>query len=391
MSVATKTTEAAGERRRLDSNEFRDIIGRFASGVTVITVEHEEQPYGATASAVCSLSLEPPMLLVCLNKSSSTAQAIAAARRFAVNILGEGQADAAMRFAGKGDKFAGQRIVRGVAGQPLLGDALAKLECRVVEEVTGGTHTVFLGEVEQATGRHGAPLAYFRGQFGRLELKHDDEAHHDIRVRVLSRELPAGEPLSLDAVAEVVGVPRGSAYHALTKLSREGLVTRTADGRFVVTALTVASVSEGLEARRAIELGVAASTVGRLSDEQLGELRSAVERTRPALQEQFDIEAHLDKYARFHEYFVGLAGSPALVDLHRRVNTANMIMSVTGERAIGADAYELAAHSAYRHHVRVLEAYEAGDLTAAIAVIRRHIDDALVFTRRHIEAVGGEV
>ena len=68
-----------------------------------------------------------------------------------------------------------------------------------------------------------------------------------------------------------------------------------------------------------------------------------------------------------------------------------MIMSVTGERAIGADAYEPAAQSAYRHHVRVLEAYEAGDLTAAIAVIRRHIDDALVFTRRHIEAVGGEV
>ena len=210
------------------------------------------------------------MLLVCLNKSSSTGQAIAAARHFAVNILGEGQADAAMRFAGKGDKFAGQRIVRGVAGQPLLGDALANLECRVVEEVTGGTHTVFLGEVEHATGRHGAPLAYFRGQFGRLELEQDDEAHHDIRARVLSRELPAGEPLSLDAVAELVDVPRGSAYHALTKLSGEGLVTRTADGQFVVTPLTVASVSEGLEARRAIELGVAASTVGRLSDAAAG-------------------------------------------------------------------------------------------------------------------------
>ena len=107
MSTDTKTTEAAGERRRLDSNEFRDIIGRFASGVTVITVEHEDQRYGTTASAVSSLSLEPPMLLVCLNKSSSTGQAIAAARHFAVNILGEGQADAAMRFAGKGDKFAG--------------------------------------------------------------------------------------------------------------------------------------------------------------------------------------------------------------------------------------------------------------------------------------------
>ena len=316
----------------------------------MITVEHEDQRYGTTASAVCSLSLEPPMLLVCLNKSSSTGQAIAAARHFAVNILGEGQADAAMRFAGKGDKFAGQRIVRGVAGQPLLGDALANLECRVVEEVTGGTHTVFLGEVEHATGRHGAPLAYFRGQFGRLELKQDEDAYHDIRARVMSRELPAGEPLSLDAVGELVDVPRGSAYHALTKLSGEGLVTRTADGQFVVTPLTVASVSEGLEARRAIELGVAAATVGRLSDQQLQEFRVAVQETEPAPQEQFDIDDHLDKYARFHEYFVGLAGSAALVDLHRRVNTASMIMSVTGERAIGAHAYELAAQSAYRHH-----------------------------------------
>jgi flavin reductase (DIM6/NTAB) family NADH-FMN oxidoreductase RutF len=390
MSADTKTSETA-ERRRLDSNEFRDIIGRFASGVTVITVDHADQSYGTTASAVCSLSLEPPMLLVCLNKASSTGQAIAAARHFAVNILGEGQADAAMRFAGKGDKFAGQRVVRGVAGQPLLGDALANLECRVVEEVTGGTHTVFLGEVEYATGRHGAPLAYFRGQFGRLELKQDEDAYQDIRARVMSRELPAGEALSLDAVGELVDVPRGSAYHALSKLSGEGLVTRTADGQFVVTPLTVASVSEGLEARRAIELGVAASTVGRLSAQQLQELRVAVQETEPAPKEQFDIDAHLDKYARFHEYFVGLAGSAALVDLHRRVNTASMIMSVTGERAIGVHAYELAARSAYSHHLRLLDAYEHGDLHAALAVIRHHIDDALTFTRRHIESVGGEV
>ena len=71
MSADTKTSETA-ERRRLDSKEFRDIIGRFASGVTVITVDHDDQSYGTTASAVCSLSLEPPMLLVCLNKASSS-------------------------------------------------------------------------------------------------------------------------------------------------------------------------------------------------------------------------------------------------------------------------------------------------------------------------------
>lgn len=389
MSVETNTPHAAGERRRLESNEFRDIIGRFASGVTVITADHNGKLYGTTASAVSSLSLDPPMLLVCLNKTSSTGQAIAAARHFAVNILTEGQADAAMRFAGKGDKFAGQRVLRGAAGEPLLEDALANLECRVVEEVTGGTHTVFLAEVEHATGRQGAPLAYFRGQFGRLELKLDDEAFRDIRARVMSREMPVGEPLSLDALAEVAGVPRGSAYHALTKLTGEGLVSRTADGRFVIAPLTVTSVAEGIEARRAIELGVAACTVGHLSVEQLAEFRAAAEATSP--EAEFDIIPHLEKYTRFHEYFVGLCGSAALVDSHRRVNTAAMIMSVTGERAIGEQAYQAAAASAYRHHMRVVEAYEAGDLDAALSTIRHHLDDALVFTRHHIDAVGGEV
>jgi DNA-binding GntR family transcriptional regulator len=155
-----------------------------------------------------------------------------------------------------------------------------------------------------------------------------------------------------------------------------------------VTPLIVASVSEGLEARRAIELGVAASTVGRLSQQQLEEFRAAVEGTAP--QDDFDIDRHLEKYGRFHEYFVGLAGSAALVDLHRRVNTAAMIMSITGER-VGADAYEPAAQSAYRHHLRLLEAYRASDLPAAIAVIRHHIDGSLAFTRRHIETVGGAV
>jgi len=210
----------------------------------------------------------------------------------------------------------------------------------------------------------------------------------------MSRELPVGEPLGLDGVAELVGVPRGSAYHALTKLSGEGLVSRTADGSFVVTPLTAEAVQEGLEARRAIELGVAAATVGRLSEEQLLELRAAVESTRPASDGDpaaFDMSEHLEKYAAFHEYFVGLAGSPALVDAHRRVNAAAMILSVTGKRAVAQHAYADAAASAYRHHCRLLVAYEAGDLEAAIRTIRRHIDGSLEFTRRYMESVGGEV
>jgi flavin reductase (DIM6/NTAB) family NADH-FMN oxidoreductase RutF len=153
------------------AEEFRDVIGRFASGVTVITAAHEGRPFGTTASAVSSLSLEPPMLLACLNRTSSTRAAIAAAGRFAVNILGEDQADAALRFGRKRtDKFAGVAFAPGVAGAPLLAGALATVECRVVEEVTGGTHSVFLAAVERAAAAAGMPLAYFRGRFGRLVL-----------------------------------------------------------------------------------------------------------------------------------------------------------------------------------------------------------------------------
>src|SRR5260221_150359 len=111
------------------------------------------------------------MLLVCLDSQSQTGRVIAEEGRFAVNILGEDQADLAVRFATKEpNKFDGVATTPGEYGQPLLADALATLECRVVEQTTGGTHVVFFGEVESGSSRGGAPLAYYRGQFGRLQL-----------------------------------------------------------------------------------------------------------------------------------------------------------------------------------------------------------------------------
>lgn len=98
---------AQPEQALADHRIFRDVIGRFASGVTVITTAIDGARFGTTASAVSSLSLEPPMVLVCLNKSSETQAAVLKAGTFCVNILAEGQQELAYRFAGKGDKFAG--------------------------------------------------------------------------------------------------------------------------------------------------------------------------------------------------------------------------------------------------------------------------------------------
>lgn len=165
------TSENRNDTRleRLTPQEFRDVIGHFASGVTVITTALDGVPHGTTASAVASLSLEPPMLLICMSRSSATGQAVLRSGAFAVNILGEGDDELARRFAGKGDdKFAGVAVERGEHGQPLLVDALAQLVCRVTQQVEAATHIVFFGEVHEATARPGEPLAYYRGKFGRL-------------------------------------------------------------------------------------------------------------------------------------------------------------------------------------------------------------------------------
>lgn len=157
------------------SDQFRDVIGHFATGVTVITAVDGDQLFGTTASAVSSLSLEPPMLLICMNRQSSTGAAVGRVRRFAVNILSEHQGDLARRFATKSpEKFDGVKLLDGRYGEPLLAEALAHVECQVVEEVSGGSHIVFFGEVHRASAGAGTPLAYYRGEFGRLMLGGED-------------------------------------------------------------------------------------------------------------------------------------------------------------------------------------------------------------------------
>jgi flavin reductase (DIM6/NTAB) family NADH-FMN oxidoreductase RutF len=153
-----------------DQAVFREVVGHFATGVAVITARRDGRDFGLTASAVASLSLEPPMLLVCLNRASVTHGALTAAGAYGVNVLTDQQAEIAIRFAGteRKTKFAGLRAHYGPLGQPLLSDALARLECRVAETVTAGTHTVFLGTVAHAEATPGSPLTYFRGRFGRF-------------------------------------------------------------------------------------------------------------------------------------------------------------------------------------------------------------------------------
>ena len=127
------------------------------------------------------------MMIVCVNTSSRTLPAIRSSGTFGVNILGESQGSLAERFAtNRDDKFDGVEVVYSEFGNPLISEAIAHLECQVIQEVSGGTHSVFLAVVQRAERFDGAPLAYFRGRFGRLELGPEEAADAEVR-KVLSQ------------------------------------------------------------------------------------------------------------------------------------------------------------------------------------------------------------
>ncbi len=155
----------------LDPDAFRSVLGRFATGVTVVTArDAQAQDHGLTVNAFASLSLEPPLVLVCIDHDASLLPALETATHFAVNILSEAQEAIGRRFAApETDRFEGVGFSRGASGAPILDDVLAFLECRLTQAIPGGDHTIFIGEVERAETRAATPLLYYRGGYAQIE------------------------------------------------------------------------------------------------------------------------------------------------------------------------------------------------------------------------------
>ncbi|MCI0485888.1 MAG: flavin reductase family protein [Blastocatellia bacterium] len=151
-------------------DEFRRALSRFASGVTVVTAKCEDdQLRGITVSAFSSLSLDPPLVLICIDRRASLHDHLEEGRHFAVNILAEGQEDISHRFASKvPDRFDGLACREGTAGSPLIEGALAAIECRIVHAYPGGDHTILVGEVISTNVSEGKPLLYCQGNYARL-------------------------------------------------------------------------------------------------------------------------------------------------------------------------------------------------------------------------------
>ncbi len=312
----------------MDAAHFRHVAGHLASGVTVITTDTGDHRHGMTASSVTSLSADPPMMLACINNKVPTAAAVAASGRYAVNVLGDGQGELARQFAtAADDKFRGVAVHDGTLGLPLLSDALAHLECEVVEQVTGGTHTIFLGRVVTATAGNGQPLTYFRGGFGRFAFAKDDEVYGRARELVLSRAYAADQALPLEDLADRLGVDQAAAFYALTRLSSDGLVRRDAGRGYVVAPLDVRTSDETFDARLAVELGVLSLSLDRVTDDEVDELRRRFDAMAALLVgERFvDFHGYLDANYAMHEYLVSLARNPLLTSTFGRLGIKNVM------------------------------------------------------------------
>jgi 3-hydroxy-9,10-secoandrosta-1,3,5(10)-triene-9,17-dione monooxygenase reductase component len=168
MGAGTGSKTIDGE---VSLQEFRQILGRFATGITVLTAVGGEEVHATTANSFTSVSLDPPLVLVCIAKDGRFESMVRASGRYCVNVLGEQHEEISNRFARKrnGDlgDFADISSETTATGHPILGDCLAHLECSVQKVVDGGDHTIFIGRVDAATqaAEDTGPLIFFRGQY----------------------------------------------------------------------------------------------------------------------------------------------------------------------------------------------------------------------------------
>lgn len=164
MSVESTTS--------VDPITFRKVMGRFASGVTVVTTCHNTRRAGITVNAFCSVSLEPPLVLVCIEQRNYAHDLVSESGIFAVNILSSAQADVSRCFASQSEAkfrdFCGVSTHEVATGAPVFDDCVAFVDCRLVAVYPGGDHSIFVGRVEALGSSEEAPLLYYRARYGQL-------------------------------------------------------------------------------------------------------------------------------------------------------------------------------------------------------------------------------
>jgi flavin reductase (DIM6/NTAB) family NADH-FMN oxidoreductase RutF len=173
-SVSAAATDFWKKAMSLSPPEFRKAMGRFATGVTIVTLDLDGEVHGMTANAFASVSLDPLLVLVCVDLETRTNAHLHAKKRFGINVLCQDQRAISEYYARAArthehaEAEAGARFDRTRHGTPMLHGALAYLECRLHSTQNAGDHTIFIAEVEDVVAREGEPLLFFRGEYWKV-------------------------------------------------------------------------------------------------------------------------------------------------------------------------------------------------------------------------------
>ncbi|UNK46060.1 flavin reductase [Arthrobacter sulfonylureivorans] len=382
----TQTPDRTTSGALVDQETFRQVAGQFTTGVTVITTLDGDRPVGTTASAVASLSMDPPMMLVCLNRSSATHDAMQAAGVFGVNIMARDQTSTALQFARKGpDKFDGVDWSPAGNGAPLIDGSLATIACRTVETATGGTHTVFLAEVAEAHSAPGEPLTYYRGIFGRFDEDDDDKAYAALRHWVLSRRTPVNERLDPQELAIALGFRPGNINKALVRLGAQKLVELTSAGAATVSPINADLAAGFFAAQAAIEVGVIDTSLQGANNDHLARLADAG-RQIAALHDSGSttLEAQLETVKAFHRLLLGLSNSKPLLAAYEEMATTEIWHHALDERQ-WSQFLDVSAFAV------LTDALAARDTATARAAVLQHSQRVADIVHEVISTRGGSI
>lgn len=370
----------------VDASEFRHVVGHLTSGVSVITTSSGGRRSGMTASSVTSLSMNPPMMLVCIHQDAPTAKVVSESGRFAINVLSEEGADLAQQFATPSDdKFRGVSVREGRAKLPLLEEALAHLECEVIEEVVGGSHLIFLGRVVSAVAAgEGEPLAYYRGSFGRFEFAANDEAYRHLRSLIVERRYPANSELDPQELSRSLQVAPTAVFFSLTRLADDGLIRRDPERGYVVVALDYRLCDETFDARATIQSGVIKGRLDTVTAPQVEILRHQVAEMRRHIRDDAftDFEAYLEANYLFHLGIVQLADNGALETAFKSLGLKGIMA-----RSFGATAKTSSEFLSVQEEI--LAGIEGRDENGSISAIHRYSKMAKLRVREVLDEHGG--
>lgn len=369
---------------RVDDDVFRHVVGHFASGVAVVTTTVDGVAFGTTVSAVSSLSMDPPMMLVCLNRSSHTHDQVQRAQRFAINVLSAEQTELAFRFAKKSDdKFAGVAVEE-VLGVPTLEGALARIVCSVDEEATGGTHTVFLGRVLDARASSAQPLTYYRGAFGSFHSEAEEHAYLTVRRWVLEHRELRGDSIDLDLVAGALELSRETLGRAIAKLAVDRLVTVEPGNRILILPITAELMRDCVEGRAAIECGVLTTQMSALTDDVAREIRDIYSRMQQLRSVPGAMREFLDLNTMLQDRITGLAGS---LELTRAFN--RMGIGAVWSHTVPVEAWDEFFDGTSQGIL--VAALERRDVEAACRAVQAHAAATTTLVRELLQSNGGSV